>query len=98
MNRIQLLLLKLCEECNEVAQMASKSSQFGLDEVCPKLGISNQARLHQELNDLNAIVEMLNDEAGLGYRLDRKEINAKKDKVNKYARYAQLLGNVEQQQ
>ena len=102
MNRLQLLLLKLGEECNEVGQIASKCSQFGFDEYYSGMtddrradGLSNRERLHLELNDVNAIIEMLNDEVYLNYRFDRKTVEAKKEKVNRYGEYAKSLGNVE---
>jgi len=84
MDRLQYLLSKLAEEASEVSQIALKSQQFGLDEVYPKVGISNKERIHEELNDLMAIVGMLNDEFyfsftnNFGHHLD------KEDKVNRY--------------
>ena len=56
MNREQYLLGKLAEEGSEVAQMALKTQQFGLDEVY--VDESNRQRLHGELNDLLTIVHL----------------------------------------
>ena len=94
MNREQLLLTKLAEECAEVAQITLKSQQFGLQEVCPNQPYTNAERMHNELNDLIAAIEMLNDECGLGFEQDRLRILTKKAKVNKFAEYSQSLGCV----
>lgn len=93
MNRLQHLLCKLAEECNETAQMALKTAYFGLDEVYES--DSNRMRLHAELDDLNALVEMLNEEFDFRYATDKISIEAKKAKVNRYARYSQGLGLLE---
>jgi len=92
MNRLQLLLNKLAEEGAEVAQIALKTAQFGLAEVCPGQLLTNAQRAHQEIDDLMAVVEMLNEEFGFGYKPNREHIETKKSKVNKFARYSESLG------
>jgi len=92
MNRTQLLLSKLAEECSEVAQMAIKTSQFGMDDVWTTL--TNRKRLHEELDDLMAIVDMLNEESGLSYARNEKRILSKKERVNYFAEYSIKLGLV----
>lgn len=59
----QYLLIKLAEECNEVAQMASKCALFGYDSVDPReqTGETNLQKLLKELADLVAVNEMLSD-------------------------------------
>lgn len=94
MNRLQLLLTKLAEEGSEIAQIALKTQQFGLHEVCPGQPFTNAERVHQEIDDLWAAVEMLNEEYGLGYSPNRERIETKKIKVNKYAAYSTELGQV----
>lgn len=94
MNKLQHLLLKLSEECNEVGQIASKCMQFGLLERHPDLTENNKQRLHAELNDLFAIIEMLNLHFDLGFKPDQKVIAAKIDKVLKYQKYSIDLGLV----
>ena len=59
MNHEQFLLIKLAEECNEVAQQALKSAQFGLEEVYVPIGKSNAVRLVEELNDMIAILSIM---------------------------------------
>ncbi|MGI3333471.1 hypothetical protein [Acinetobacter baumannii] len=94
MNRLQFLLLKLSEERNEVAQMASKCMQFGLLERHPELDENNKQRLHAELNDLNAIINMLNAQFKFGYEPDNKAMNRKVSKVVHYMEYSVSIGCV----
>ena len=94
MNRLQLLLTKLSEEGSEVTQIALKTQQFGLHESCPGQPFTNAERTHQEIDDLMAMVEMLNEEFGFGYAPSRERIEAKKVKVNKFAAYSVELGLV----
>ncbi|MCP5230697.1 MAG: hypothetical protein H6948_01150 [Zoogloeaceae bacterium] len=93
MTRTQLLLIKLAEEASEVSQIALKTAQFGPHEVKPGQDDTNFQRIRIELDDLLAIVEMLNDECLFGYQPDRDA--AKKTRVDKYAAYSYELGLVE---
>lgn len=88
MNLVQFLLTKLAEECNEVGQMALKSQQFGLGEVYTDK--SNRERLHKEIDDMMASIEMLND-VGLDYKLNRDNIDNKKNKVIQDMGYSEDL-------
>jgi hypothetical protein len=94
MNRCQHLLCKLAEESNEVGQRALKTAYFGLDEVYE--GQTNREMLIGELQDLLAIVGMLNEEYALGFHLvsnkTHEAILEKKAKVNHYADYSESLG------
>ncbi len=87
MNDLQYYLTKLAEEASEVAQIALKSQQFGLLEKHPDLPFDNATRIHQELDDLQAMIEELNAR-GLNYRPDRAAIEAKKLKVEHYKQYS----------
>lgn len=94
MNRQQLLLAKLAEECSEVAQIALKTQQFGLDEKRPGQPYANRERIHQEINDMLAVIEMLNKEFNFDFKPSRLKILNKKKKINKYADYSVRLGQV----
>lgn len=94
MNRLQYLLGKLAEEASEVSQIALKTQQFGLHEVYSEQSFTNSERIHQEINDLMAIIEILNEEFKFGYGIDRGHITNKKIKVNKYYEYSRTLGEV----
>ena len=95
MNQLQHLLTKLAEEGAEVAQIALKTSQFGPLEVMPGQPLSNFERCHLELDDLWAMVEMLNEQYGFSYTPNRERIAAKKIKVRKYLGYSIHLGLVD---
>lgn len=98
MNTQQFYLTKLAEECTEVAQMALKTQQFGMDEVRRDQSLTNRQRLHAELNDLFAILEVLNSDHDLRWAVDWEALEAKKEKVQRYLNYSRALGLVEQEQ
>lgn len=54
MTPVQYRLLKVMEECTEVAQRASKQMQFGGDQVEPGQPFTNAERLRAEVLDLRA--------------------------------------------
>jgi len=95
MNQLQHYLTKLAEEGAEVAQIALKTQQFGPAEVMPGQPLNNFERCHQELDDLMAMVEELNEQFGFGYVPNRERIEAKKVKVRKYLCLSVALGMVE---
>lgn len=61
----------------------------------PGQPLNNFERCHQELDDMWAMVEMLNDQYGFNYTPSRDRIDAKKVKVRKYLGYSIHLGPVE---
>ena len=95
MTREQFLYTKLAEECNEVAHICSKIVQFGAQDYHPHTHIQNVQALHGELNDMKAVIQMLNDECGMGYRIDVQGIEKKKAKINKWAAISTEMGFVE---
>ena len=95
MNRLQFLLTKLAEEAAEIGQIALKTQQFGLHEMCPGLDKTNAQSIHKEIHDLLAIVYMLNGEFDFGYVEDMSAILTKERKVNQHYKYSQSLGMVE---
>lgn len=94
MNRFQYLLTKLAEEASEVSQIALKTQQFGASETMPGQNWTNVQRIHQELNDMLAIVGMLNSEYGFGFYQNEQQIQAKEEKVEKFFQYSKSLGQV----
>lgn len=94
MNLQQLLFLKLSEECNEVGQECSKIMQFGMDEIYAPIGISNRDRLRGELQDLFAIVQLLNEEFDLGFVPSPEAVEVKRAKVMHYAQYSKDIGTL----
>jgi hypothetical protein len=95
MTREQFLLIKLAEEATEVAQIALKTAQFGMEEKHPDLQENNKQRVHAELNDLTAIIEMLNKDHDFGFLAHHDHIKAKKIKVDKFYEYSRTLGKVQ---
>ena len=96
MNLLQHLLVKLSEECNEVAKEALKIVVFGPGDHNPKdqLKTSNINRLFAELDDVRACIELLNN-TGFGYEPNEKNILDKKVKVLKYLEYSVEKGMTE---
>ncbi len=103
MTKRQFFLLKLMEECNEVAHRASKQMQFGADEKQSqgpsetKVDLTNRDRLHGEIIDLLAVVAVLHS-LGEIPDISPDEIEAahcaKLDKLGKYLEYSRSLGMV----
>lgn len=97
MDRRQYLLLKLAEECVEVAHRCSKQMQFGKDEIQPGQSETNAERLRSEFNDLVAVAEMLIQEGelpGISPTMLQAAIWAKRQKINKYLKISQERGLV----
>ncbi len=84
MTREEHLLVILSEECAEVAREVSKALRFGMSETMLGQPLTNKERISAELQDLWAAVEMLNLQT-----VDREAIERKKEKVNKFMRYAE---------
>lgn len=97
MDMRQYLLLKLGEECAEVAQRASKQSQFGGSEVQKNQDKTNKERLCDEICDLLCIVEMLRriNEVDRSAVPGPVEYQNKVDKIKRYYEYSLKLGLVE---
>jgi len=95
MTKEQYYFTKLAEECSEVAQIALKTQQFGMLEKRQGQDLTNAERCHEELNDILAIVEVLNDAFGFGFTRNEGAIAAKKAKVLRYMKYSMDLGFVD---
>jgi hypothetical protein len=96
-NREQFLLVKLAEECAEVAQRAIKQIQFGKLEVQTGQQLTNAERLKQELIDLRNIVRLLQFYKEVPEITEVEEINAliaKRNKLQKYLKLSAELGEL----
>lgn len=97
MNRLEHLLTILTEECAEVQQAATKTLRFGLEEGRDLSAMeygNNVQRLRHEINDMLAMVEMLEVE-GLDLSPDYILRSKKKEKVEKYLLYSKQCGTLE---
>ncbi|ABE50989.1 hypothetical protein [Methylobacillus flagellatus] len=97
MNLVEHLFTVAGEECGEIAQMCSKVNRFGMNEVFPGQPLTNAQRMHVEIDDLMAMIELLNQHADFGYAPSSTRIEAKKAKVMKYAAYSKQLGTLTDQ-
>jgi len=61
------LLLIVMEECAEIQHRCSKALRFGVREIQPGQDFTNQERICQELGDLVAVLELVEDQ-GIVYR------------------------------
>lgn len=97
MTENQFYLLKLIEECAEVAQRAAKQMQFGLYEIEPGQGETNRERLRNEINDLLyciKVLEQVQEIPSLSKQELRVAMNKKCEKINQYLDYSRQLGFV----
>jgi hypothetical protein len=109
MNDLEHKLTCLAEECSEVAicaneialaanqtaQRATKALRFGLEDVQPEQLLTNGQRLIAELNDLMGAVELLIEKGVIEWSIDRKAVEAKKDKIKKYLVYSKECGTLQ---
>lgn len=95
MNYKQYLLIKLAEECGEIAQAAIKTALFGETSVDPRedTGETNLHKLLKELLDSSAIVEELGEFMGESVEKSNIDPDAyiadKKEKLRMYYGLAQ---------
>lgn len=91
----QYLWVCLGEECAELAQAASKSNRFGLDDVWPGKPTTNRTDIKREFNDLLAVIEMLADNGILESNIvDEDLIKEKKAKISRMMLHSYARGRV----
>jgi len=94
MNRTEHILCCLAEEAAEVGHRVSKALRFGLSEIQEGQALTNAQRITQELNDLLAIVELLEEVDVLDRSTDIHAIDRKKNKVLAHMAYAERCGTL----
>lgn len=96
MDYSQFLLVKLAEECAEVAQRALKQAQFGKDEVQKDQPLSNKERLQGEMEDLITTIILLEEigEVGLPGIRNPFYVEKKRARIAKYLELSRSLGKV----
>lgn len=98
MNKFQYLLICLSEECAEVQKAISKALRFGLNDFKPGVYINNSDNLKDEVVDIYAIIELLEEKHGFKIIPYRKQIESKKKKVKKYMEYSKKIGILKENQ
>lgn len=98
LSRTEYLLVKLAEECAEVAQRATKALTFGVEEIQKNQTLTNAQRVMGELADMAAVVGMLQDDGVLSVDLVgfRAMVEAKREKLRRYMQYSREKGCLEQ--
>ncbi len=98
LNREQYLLIKLGEECNEVAQRVTKALTFSLAETQNGQPYDNAERIIQEFNDLLGVMDLLMEEGYFGIHEDKifdpSAIGNKILKLEKYMEYSVKCGTL----
>ena len=95
MNKVEYLLTCLAEEAVEVAQRATKAMRFGCDEVQPGQPLSNVQRISQELSEVFALAELLEEEGVRILPLSSDAIERKREKVAVFMKYSRECGTLQ---
>lgn len=95
MNKVEYLLTCLAEEAVEVAQRATKAMRFGCDEVQPGQALTNVQRISQELSELHALAELLEEEGVRVLPLSSDAIERKREKVAVFMKYSRDCGTLQ---
>ena len=75
----------LQEECAEVIQAVSKISRFGLDNLKPGKPKTNREHLEEELGDLYAMIEILQELDVVSWANIEQAAEAKREKLKKWS-------------
>ncbi len=95
MIREEHLLIRLAEECNELAKVACKATVFGLNAIGPDgQHYNNSEDLVKEFNDIYTIMNKLYGEGFILNPINQKMIAAKSIKVEKYIEHSEKLGKL----
>ena len=74
----------LSEECAEVIQAVSKINRFGMDNYKPGKPKTNRQHLEEELGDLMAMIDILQEMDVVSYANIEKAAEAKHEKLKKW--------------
>src|ERR1700680_2548271 len=97
MTKEQFLLMKLAEECAEVAQRCTKQIQFGKFEMQKDQTLTNSERLKGEILDFIAMVGLLQQASEITPWTNKEykvAFKAKKEKLQKYLDLSAKLGQL----
>lgn len=98
MNRQEMLLVKLSEECDEVGQRVCKALRFGLEEVQEGQTLTNAERIVEEYLDIVAAVAMLTEEGLISFETSTENyfqrIEDRKKRIEKYLEFSRKCGTL----
>lgn len=97
MSYADYLLSHLAQECCEIAIRCTKAQHFGLDEIQPEQSLTNRQRIQEELCDLYALVDEMQESEILNAfsRRDyQARISAKLRKAAAFRDYSRDLGRL----
>ena len=75
----------LSEECAEVIQAVSKINRFGMDNYKPGKPKTTRQHLEEELGDLMAMIDILQEMDVVSYTNIEKAAEAKHEKLKKWS-------------
>ena len=84
-NKSQEIMSILQEECSEVIQAVSKINRFGIDNYKPGKPKTNREHLEEELGDLLAMIELLENDGLISRPNMEIAKNAKFEKLKKWS-------------
>jgi NTP pyrophosphatase (non-canonical NTP hydrolase) len=84
-NREREVMNILSEECAEVIQAVSKCHRFGLDNVKPGKPKTNREHLEEELGDLLAMIDILQEMDVVSWTNIERAQEAKIEKLKKWS-------------
>lgn len=96
MNKKELLLVKLIEECAEVSKVATKYLRFGENSKGPKEEKTNRELLEEELLDIWAIWQYITEEGIAdepGESMDQR-LEGRIERIEKYLEVSKQLGTL----
>lgn len=97
MNVAENLLTTLSEEAGEVVLQTSKALRFGLHDGYPNSNTTNAQDIVNEIEQLNAMYEMLVKKGSLPKLTDEEKIAIrmkKKERVKEFQKYSRNLGKL----
>lgn len=92
----EYLLLRLAEECAEIAQRITKALSFGLDEVQPGQYFNNAERIVEEINDFEAVKEICERHGIILNNYISGNYHKKLEKIRKFAAISAEKGTLPQ--
>lgn len=84
-NKSQEIMSILQEECSEVIQAVSKINRFGIDNYKPGKPKTNREHLEEELGDLLAMIELLENDGVISRPNMEIAKTAKFEKLKKWS-------------